>query len=102
LADTLRHDSASSKQQHARLGVGALGEWAEFTSTRLLGMAARFYSDGKLANRHRPVRNLVISKVRGSGVGHLLKLALERTSESLPLGGEGAKPDPHLAAAKGS
>jgi WS/DGAT/MGAT family acyltransferase len=63
----LRHDAASSKQQHARLGVGALGEWAEFTSTRLLTMAARFYSDRKLANRHRPLHNLVISNVRGPG-----------------------------------
>jgi WS/DGAT/MGAT family acyltransferase len=63
----LRHDAASSKQQHARLGVDALGEWAEFTSTRLLTMAARFYSDRKLANRHRPLHNLVISNVRGPG-----------------------------------
>ena len=158
----LRHDAASSKQQHARLGVGALGEWAEFTSTRLLAMAARLYSDRKLANRHRPLHNLVISNVRGPGsrlyaagarlcaayplgplmdgvglnitvlsyaesvdfgvvacersvphagdialgfgaaVGHLRKLALERTSESLPVGGEGAKPDPDLASAEGS
>jgi len=64
---TLRHDAASSKQQHARLGVGALGEWAEFTFTRLLAMAARFYSDRKLANHHRPLHNLVISNVRGPG-----------------------------------
>jgi WS/DGAT/MGAT family acyltransferase len=159
---TLRYDAESSQQQHARLGVGALGEWAEFTSTRLLGMAARFYSDRKLANRHRPLHNLVISNVRGPGsrlyaagarltaayplgplmegvgvnitvlsyaesvdfgvvacersvphagdialgfgaaVGHLRKLALEKTSESLPVGGEGAKPDPDLASAEGS
>jgi diacylglycerol O-acyltransferase len=158
----LRHDAASSKQQHARLGVGALGEWAEFTSTRLLGMAARFYSDRKLANRHRPFHNLVISNVRGpeaslyaagarlcaayplgplmdgvglnitvlsyaesvdfgvvacersvphagdmalgfgAAVGQLRKLALERTSESLPVGGKGAKPDPDQAFAEGS
>jgi WS/DGAT/MGAT family acyltransferase len=63
----LRHDAESSRQQHARLGVGALGGWAEFTSTRLLGRAARFYSDRKLANRHRPLHNLVISNVRGPG-----------------------------------
>lgn len=54
-------------QQHSRLGVGALGEWTEFTPTRLLAMAARFYSDQKLANRHRPLHNLVISNVRGPG-----------------------------------
>ena len=61
----LKHDAESSKQQHTRLGVGALGEWAEFTSTALLGIAARFYSEQKLANRHRPLHNLVISNVRG-------------------------------------
>ena len=38
----------------------------------------------------------------GAAVGHLLKLALERTSGSLPVGGEGAKPDPDLAAAEES
>ena len=158
----LRHDAASSKQQHARLGVGALGEWAEFTSTRLLAMAARFYSDQKLANRHRPLHNLVISNVRGPGsplyaagarltaayplgplmdgvglnitvlsyaesvdfgvvacersvphagdialgfgaaVGQLRKLALERTSESLPVVCETSTPDPDLASAEGN
>jgi WS/DGAT/MGAT family acyltransferase len=61
----LRHDAESSKQIHARLGISALGEWAEFTSTGFLGIAARFYAERKLANRHRPLHNLVISNVRG-------------------------------------
>jgi WS/DGAT/MGAT family acyltransferase len=61
----LKHDAASSRQLHTRLGVSALGEWAEFTSGGLLGVAARFYSDRKLANRHRSLHNLVISNVRG-------------------------------------
>jgi WS/DGAT/MGAT family acyltransferase len=60
---TLKNDAVSSKQLHARLGVSALGEWAEFTSSGLLGIAARFYSDRKLAGRHRPLHNLVISNV---------------------------------------
>jgi len=158
----LRHDAASSHQQHARLGVGALGEWAEFISTRLLGRAARFYSDRKLANRHRPLHNLVISNVRGPGsrlsvagaqltaayplgplmegvglnitvlsyadsvdfgvvacrrsvshvgdialgfgaaVGRLLKIALQRTSESRPAEGDEAKPDRNPASAERS
>jgi WS/DGAT/MGAT family acyltransferase len=61
----LRHDAAASKQHHTRLGVGALGEWAEFTSSGLLGIAARFYSDRKLAGRHRPLHNLVTTLRRG-------------------------------------
>jgi WS/DGAT/MGAT family acyltransferase len=61
----VRHEAESSKELHAELGVSALGEWAEFTSAALLGAAARFYSDRKLAGRHRPLHNLVISNVRG-------------------------------------
>jgi len=157
----LQHDAASSKQQHARLGVGALGDWAEFTSTRLLATAARFYSDGKLADRHRPLHNLVISNVRGpasplcvagsrlctayplgplmdgvglnitvfshagsvdfgvvacersvphawdialgfgDAVGQLRKLALEKTSGSLPVGARAVEPDRDPASAEG-
>lgn len=62
---TVRDDVLSARQLHTRLGVGALGEWAEFASSRVLGGAARFYSDHELASRHRPLHNLVISNVRG-------------------------------------
>jgi diacylglycerol O-acyltransferase len=61
----VRREAESSKQLHADLGVGALGQWAEFASAALLGGAAHFYSDRKLAGRHRPLHNLVISNVRG-------------------------------------
>jgi WS/DGAT/MGAT family acyltransferase len=80
----LRHDAAASKQHHTRLGVGALGEWAEFTSSGLLGIAARFYSDRKLAGRHRPLHNLVISNVRGPGTP--LYAAGARLTAAYPLG----------------
>ncbi len=61
----VRDAAVSSMQLHTQLGVSALGEWAEFTSKSLLGGAARFYSDQKLASQHRPLHNLVISNVRG-------------------------------------
>jgi diacylglycerol O-acyltransferase len=80
----LKHDAAASKQHHTRLGVGALGEWAEFTSSGLLGIAARFYSDRKLAGRHRPLHNLVISNVRGPGTP--LYAAGARLTAAYPLG----------------
>jgi diacylglycerol O-acyltransferase len=80
----LRQDADSSKQQHARLGVAALGEWAEFTSSGLLGYAARFYSKQKLADRHRPLHNLVISNVRGPGAA--LYAAGARLTAAYPLG----------------
>jgi diacylglycerol O-acyltransferase len=80
----LRHDAESSKQQYARLGLGTLGEWAEFTSPRLLGMAARFYSERKLANRHSPLHNLVISNVHGPE--SRLYAAGARVTAAYPLG----------------
>lgn len=80
----LRHDAAAAKQLHARLGVSALGEWAEFTSARLLGIAARIYSDRKLAGRHRPLHNLVISNVRGPATP--LYAAGARVTAAYPLG----------------
>jgi WS/DGAT/MGAT family acyltransferase len=80
----VRHDAQSSKQIHADLGVGALGEWAEFTSAGLLTIAARFYSDRKLASRHRPLHNLVISNIRGPGTP--LYAAGARVTAAYPLG----------------
>lgn len=61
----LTRDAESSRELHTRLGFAALGEWAEFTSARLLGMAARLYAAWGLAGFHRPLHNLVISNVRG-------------------------------------
>jgi WS/DGAT/MGAT family acyltransferase len=80
----LRQDADSSKQQHGRLGVAALGEWAEFTPSGFLGSAARFYSRQKLADRHRPLHNLVISNVRGPGAA--LYAAGARLTAAYPLG----------------
>ena len=61
----VRDGAVSARKLHARLGVGALGKWAEFTSSKLLASAARIYSELGLAERHRPLHNLVISNVRG-------------------------------------
>jgi len=80
----VRDAAVSSKELHAQLGVSALGEWAEFISTRLLGWAARFYSDRKLASRHRPLHNLVISNVRGPETP--LYAAGARLTAAYPLG----------------
>jgi WS/DGAT/MGAT family acyltransferase len=61
----VRDGSVSARQLHTQLGVGALGEWAEFASAKLLRGAARLYSGLRLAGRHPPLHNLVISNVRG-------------------------------------
>jgi WS/DGAT/MGAT family acyltransferase len=80
----VRRDAQASKQTHADLGVGALGEWAEFTSAALLTIAARLYSDRNLADRHRPLHNLVISNVRGPGTS--LYAAGAKVTAAYPLG----------------
>jgi WS/DGAT/MGAT family acyltransferase len=80
----LRDGAGSPKQLQAPLGVGALGEWAEFAPPGLLRIAARFYSDRKLAARHRPLCNLVISNVRGPRVP--LFAAGARLTAAYPLG----------------
>jgi hypothetical protein len=61
----VRNHAASAKQRQEHAGAGPLGEWAELLSTRLLEVAARFYSEHALADHHRPFHNLVISNVRG-------------------------------------
>jgi diacylglycerol O-acyltransferase len=80
----VRHEAESAKKLHADLGVSALGQWAEFASAALLGGAARFYSERKLAQRHRPLHNLVISNVRGPATP--LYAAGARLSAAYPLG----------------
>ena len=80
----VRDDAQSALRVHAGLGVTALGEWAEFASARLLGGAARFYSDRKLARRHAPLVNLVISNVRGPDAP--LYAAGSRLCAAYPLG----------------
>ena len=78
------HDARCSKQLHAELGASAIGEWAEFGSAALLAGAARFYSDRKLASRHAPLHNLVISNVRGPGAP--LYAAGAKLTAAYPLG----------------
>jgi WS/DGAT/MGAT family acyltransferase len=81
---SVRDDAVSARHLHTRLGVGALGEWAEFTWSKLLAGAARVYSELGLAERHRPLHNLVISNVRGPATP--LHLAGATLREVYPLG----------------
>jgi len=80
----VRDHAASAKQRVDQVGADPLGEWAEFFSTRLLEAAARFYSENELADRHRPLHNLVISNVRGPAAP--LYAAGARLTAAYPLG----------------
>lgn len=56
--------SRAAKEEHSAIGATFLQNWAEFSGPNL-GYAFRLYSRMKLAERHAPIHNLVISNVPG-------------------------------------
>ncbi|MGH2684385.1 MAG: WS/DGAT/MGAT family O-acyltransferase [Actinomycetota bacterium] len=61
----IHEDTKNAKEVHRALGADTLTGLAEFAPPRLLNQASRLYSRLNLADRHRPVHNLVISNVPG-------------------------------------
>jgi diacylglycerol O-acyltransferase / wax synthase len=57
-----------AKEIHNALGADMLSGLAEFLPPRLVNQATKFYSRHNLADRHRPVHNLIISNVPGPPV----------------------------------
>ena len=55
----------SAKELHNALGADMLQDWSEFFGPAIFTRAMRAYSGMKLADRHRPIHNLVISNVPG-------------------------------------
>ncbi|MHB8318283.1 MAG: WS/DGAT/MGAT family O-acyltransferase [Acidimicrobiales bacterium] len=54
-----------AKEEHKALGADTLQNWAEHATPNLFALAARLYTGMKLADRHRPIANLLISNVPG-------------------------------------
>ena len=54
-----------AKREFQAMGGDTLRSWAEFAGPRVFNLAVRAYSHQHLADRHRPVHNLVISNVPG-------------------------------------
>lgn len=54
-----------AKADHQAIGADMLQSWAEFAAPSTFHLAARFYTRLRLADRHRPVFNLVISNLPG-------------------------------------
>jgi WS/DGAT/MGAT family acyltransferase len=54
-----------AKAEHNALGARMLTDWGEFAAPRTFHLASRLYSSMKLADRHRPIHNLVVSNVPG-------------------------------------
>jgi hypothetical protein len=60
------HDGTKgAKEEHNALGADMLQNWAEHATPNVFANAARLYSQMRLADRHRPIANLVISNVPG-------------------------------------
>jgi WS/DGAT/MGAT family acyltransferase len=61
----IHEDTKGAKEEHHALGAATLQNWAEHATPNVFASAARVYSRMKLAERHRPIANLVISNVPG-------------------------------------
>jgi WS/DGAT/MGAT family acyltransferase len=61
----IREGTKEAKEEHQALGATTLQNWAEHASPNVFAVAARLYTGMKLADRHRPVANLVVSNVPG-------------------------------------
>lgn len=61
----IQSGTSGAKEEHNAIGADMLQNWAEFAAPTTFSLAARFYTRMKLADRHRPIHNLVISNVPG-------------------------------------
>ncbi|MGQ0805050.1 MAG: WS/DGAT/MGAT family O-acyltransferase [Actinomycetota bacterium] len=55
----------AAKDEHNAIGAKMLQDWAEFATPALFARASRLYSSMSLADRHRPIHNLIVSNVPG-------------------------------------
>jgi WS/DGAT/MGAT family acyltransferase len=61
----VRQTMSGAKQVHADIGGNTLEEWAEFAAPAVLARGARLYGQLRLADRHPPIYNLIVSNVPG-------------------------------------
>ncbi len=61
----IHEGTMGAKEEHKALGATMLQNWAEHATPNVFAAAARLYTGMKLADRHRPVANLVVSNVPG-------------------------------------
>lgn len=61
----IHETTKGAKEDHNAIGASFLTEWAEYAAPRTFALASRLYSQLNLANRHRPIHNVVISNVPG-------------------------------------
>ena len=61
----IREGTKGAKEEHNALGADMLVNWAEHATANTFAVGARLYSRMHLADRHRPVANLIVSNVPG-------------------------------------
>jgi diacylglycerol O-acyltransferase len=85
LRDINLHTTAL-KAERAATGGDTLAEWAQLTPPALLAGVARLYSGARLADRHPPIHNLVVSSIPGPPVPlYIAGATLEATYPMGPL-----------------
>jgi WS/DGAT/MGAT family acyltransferase len=63
--ELIHEGTKGAKEEHKALGATMLQNWAEHATPNVFAAAARLYTGMKLADRHRPIANLVVSNVPG-------------------------------------
>jgi len=63
--EAIREGTKGAKEEHNALGADMLVNWAEHATPNVFAVAARLYSRMRLAERHRPIANLIVSNVPG-------------------------------------
>lgn len=64
----IHETTKGAKDDHNAIGADFLTDWAEYAAPQTFAMASRMYSRLNLADRHRPIHNVVISNVPGPPV----------------------------------
>jgi WS/DGAT/MGAT family acyltransferase len=82
--DAVHQGMQGAKDEHNALGADMLINWAEHGTPNVFASAARLYTGMRLADRHRPIANLVISNVPGPDFP--LYLAGAELTAGFPLG----------------
>jgi hypothetical protein len=80
----IHEGTRGAKEEHNALGADMLLNWAEHATPNVFASAARLYTSMRLADRHRPIANLVISNVPGPDFP--LYLAGAELQAGFPLG----------------
>ncbi len=80
----IKEGTQGAKEEHNALGAETLLNWTEHATPNVFANAARLYTRMRLAERHRPIANLVISNVPGPDFP--LYLAGAELEAGFPLG----------------